>query len=105
MIKHKPNHWIPKILRVNAITLYPYVLYAEGVSYPTWVHEMTHVRQIEVYGVWRFYFIYIKEYFKNLVKTRSHFSAYYQIPFEVEARYWEHIGHAPEKEQIYVRSK
>ena len=48
-------------------------------------HEMVHQKQMDEYGVLKFYIIYLKDYFLNLVKYRNHDKAYFNIPFEVEA--------------------
>ena len=59
--KVKLNHWIPKLLRVNGIVLYPYVLFAKEPSERLMAHEMIHVEQIQRYGVVMFYLRYLWE--------------------------------------------
>lgn len=86
------NHWLPKMLKDTvAITLYPFVLYAEGEGY-VWSestvveHETVHVRQIRKLGVFRFYVTYWIEYFCNrYLLGMSEDDAYENVSFEKEA--------------------
>lgn len=48
-------------------------------------HELVHQAQMDRHGIIMFYLIYLKDYFVNLVKYRSHWEAYMNIPFEIEA--------------------
>ena len=48
-------------------------------------HEMIHQEQMKEFGKVRFYLIYLWDFIKNLIKYRNVFTAYYNIPFEVEA--------------------
>lgn len=87
-VKIRYNHWIPKVLGVSAITLYPYILikFPREPHFPRVLkHEMQHVRQVREIGWWKFYFSYLWEWFKNLLEHRNHKSAYVFIPYEVEA--------------------
>lgn len=82
------NHWIPRLLNVNAITLYPYVLYSgsrESANDTIIRHEMVHVRQVRKLGWLRFYASYIAEYFRLRLRGHKHDGAYRQISFEQEA--------------------
>ncbi len=49
-------------------------------------HELVHVEQYARIGVRRFLWRYLREYFGNLLRLRSHKQAYRAISFEVEAR-------------------
>ena len=49
-------------------------------------HEMIHQEQMDRHGVLAFYAIYLKDYLRNLAKFRDHDEAYWNIPFEIEAR-------------------
>jgi len=84
----KFNHWIFKFLPENiiAITL-PWCVYFryEKVAVHTIRHEVIHLNQKKLHGAFKFYAIYLKDYFKNLIKYRDHRTAYRNIPFEVEA--------------------
>ena len=48
-------------------------------------HELIHVRQYYERGVGRFLFRYLTEYLRNLLRTRSHRTAYHKISFEQQA--------------------
>ena len=49
-------------------------------------HEITHCRQYQQLGAWRFRAKYLAAYFKNRRSGMPHDQAYLQIPFEIEAR-------------------
>ena len=49
-------------------------------------HELVHVEQYAELGVVRFLRPYLREYFANLWRLRSHRQAYLAISFEAEAR-------------------
>lgn len=85
-VRHIKNSWVPKLLKVDAIVLYPFVLYAY--QYPSARlirHEMIHVKQIRKLGVFGFYFRYFLEYSKYRIKGYDHYNAYMNISFEKEA--------------------
>lgn len=91
----KFNHWFPKLIRMGGIALIPFILYArtrEEISESLLKHEYIHVEQVRKLGWFRFYFLYLWYYFKNLIKFRNHDEAYYQIPFEKEAYEKEHLA-------------
>lgn len=86
-IKERFNHWIPKLLGVNAIVLYPFVLYRPvNPSEELKRHEMVHVKQIQKVGVIRFYLSYLTYNLAGMIQGKSFFRAYYDNPYEVEAR-------------------
>lgn len=88
-IRFKYNHWLPKRLGVAAITLYPFVLFAEDearVDARIKRHEHEHVYQIMQVGWIRFYISYMFFYLALRARGRNHFDAYWEIPWEVEAR-------------------
>jgi Domain of unknown function (DUF4157) len=49
-------------------------------------HEITHCRQYDQLGTWRFRYRYLSSYFTNRMQGMSRKEAYLNIPFEVEAR-------------------
>src|SRR5690242_13998139 len=49
-------------------------------------HELTHCRQYQRYGAWRFRARYLSAYVNNRHSGMPHDQAYMEIPFEVEAR-------------------
>jgi hypothetical protein len=97
-------HWVPRILGIGAITLYPYILISSrSIVTPSALlkHEMEHVHQVRRDGWFRFYARYLAEYFKNLLLYRSHNKAYFNISYEVEARAAESMSlTAAEKDEV-----
>ena len=80
------NSIIPKLLRVDAITLFPFIFYSmPEPSRRLRTHEHVHVRQILQSGVFRFYISYFKEYLRQLAEFRNPNEAYFAIKYEVEA--------------------
>ena len=80
------NSFIPKLLKVQAIVLYPFVLYASKNPSATLMnHERIHIDQIKKNGVIKFYAIYLHNYVIFRFQGLNHYSAYKNIPFEVEA--------------------
>ncbi len=97
------SHFVPKILGVRAIVLYPFVLFVEPreqVPVSVVQHEMIHVRQVRRDGWIKFYFSYLREYFLALIRTRGrHLEAYRAISYEVEAYQGERITALSRSEQ------
>lgn len=86
-MKIKPvyNSFIPKLLKVSAITLYPFIFFAKkkyNISNTLYKHEMIHVEQIRAHGVLGFYGSYIIEYLKHRFNGNSHYGAYMAISWE-----------------------
>ncbi|AUN99543.1 hypothetical protein DOM21_03125 [Bacteriovorax stolpii] len=80
------NSLIAKLLRVDGIVLYPFIFFASKNPNDVLIHhEMIHVDQMKRVGVWRFYFLYLKEYCACRLKGMNHHKAYMAISFEVEA--------------------
>ena len=84
-VRRKYNNWIPKLLKVNAITLYPFILFKRTVpgikAYRThpeqlFKHEYIHIEQVRKIGWFKFYFLYLVESAKN---------GYRNNKYEVEA--------------------
>ena len=84
-IRRKYYHWIPQLLRVGAITLYPYILFSRSVAgikerrrnpEQLFKHEYIHIEQVRKLGWFKFYFLYLIESAKN---------GYRQNKYEVEA--------------------
>lgn len=78
------NSKIAAFLDYN-ITLYPFILYVGAPSERTRKHEMVHIAQIEKYGVFTFYRMYLLYYIANRFRGMSPYRAYMAIPFEIEA--------------------
>ena len=84
-IRRKYNNWIPQLLRVGAITLYPFILFSRSVpgiktyrQHPEHLfkHEYIHIEQVRNMGWFKFYFLYLVESAKN---------GYRDNKYEVEA--------------------
>jgi hypothetical protein len=85
-IKLITNSRLCKILKVDGITLYPFIFFADENPSDTLVkHEMVHVEQIKYYGWLRFYLSYVLEYFSYRVRGDSNNVAYNKISYEIEA--------------------
>ena len=83
------NHWFPKMIKVSAIVIYPYVLFSlkeQDVSDSLDRHEMKHVEQVRSVGWFSFYASYLLYYFAGLLRLKDADKAYLEIPYEVEAR-------------------
>ena len=87
-VRLRYRHWIPRLIGVDAIVLYPYVLFTgakEGIAPLLLKHEMIHVRQVRREGWAGFYARYLKEYFSLRLKGKNRNEAYRNISFEQEA--------------------
>lgn len=83
------NHWLPKLLKVNAIVINKTIYFAmskEEVSARLLKHEQEHVKQQNKEGFTAFLFNYLLEYTTNRLDGMRHHEAYYNISYEVEAR-------------------
>lgn len=85
------EHWLfrfPPLSSYRGICLGRWILFKESadkISPELLAHEMVHQDQITRHGMAAFYWIYLKDYCRNLVRYRSHRKAYREIPFEKEA--------------------
>lgn len=88
-IRIKENHWYPKWLGVDAITLMPFILLSGSLSEArineTLAHEWIHVKQVRQIGWSKFYASYLWQYLVGRFKGKSHDDSYYNISFEKEA--------------------
>lgn len=85
-MKNFYNCYLLKFLGINAIVLFPFVLYREKVPSRSIVrHELVHLKQIKKNGIIKFYSRYLLEYFIGRKNGLSHFEAYKNISFEREA--------------------
>ena len=85
----KYNHWLPKLLKVNAIVLFQVIYYAmvKGeVSARLRRHEEKHVQQQQQEGSIIFKIKYVYEFTSNYIRYRNFWKAYRNISYEVEAR-------------------
>ncbi|MFA6277397.1 MAG: hypothetical protein WC622_11645 [Pedobacter sp.] len=82
---------LPK-LSANAMAIFPFILLKNKAQKQDPVlinHEQIHLRQQLELLILPFYFLYVLNYFINLVKYRNHHGAYINISFEKEAYYFE----------------
>ena len=85
-VRHVYDSFIPKMLGVEAITLYPCIFYSMKSPSGTLIsHELVHVKQIRKYGWLRFYLSYLLEYLSYRVRGDSGNVAYNRISYEKEA--------------------
>jgi len=83
-IRRVYNHWIPQLLRVGAITLYPFILFSrkqftlsrEEYTRDLFKHEYIHIEQVRKMGWFKFYLFYIIENTKT---------GYEKNKYEIEA--------------------
>jgi hypothetical protein len=88
MIEHY-KHFLPRLMKVTAVTLGRHVFYAIDSKYITnrlRAHEMVHVLQYKDLGFFLFLYRYIGEYIRLRRKGYDHYHAYLNISFEIEAR-------------------
>lgn len=80
------GNFIPRLLGVQAIVLWPFVLFAQrNPSTEIIAHEFIHMDQIRKNGVIKFYLWYFIEYVIGRLDGKRHYDAYRDISFEVEA--------------------
>jgi hypothetical protein len=83
---------LPK-LSANAMAIFPFILLKNNAQKQDSIlinHEQIHLQQQLELLVLPFYFLYLLNYFINLVKYRNHYQAYFNISFEKEAYHFEH---------------
>lgn len=94
-IRRKFNHWIPQLLNVGGITLYPFILFARSslsvrndpILYK---HEWIHIEQYRREGVFKFAIKYLwyqvtKGYKKNPYEIEAYDRQYEQFTDEERA--------------------
>ena len=67
-IRRRFDHWIPRLLKINAIVLYPFILFAEPLKAVRnkrnmYKHEWIHVEQYRREGILKFIITYLWEQF------------------------------------------
>jgi hypothetical protein len=91
---------------IQAIALSPFVLFAmdpNEVSESLFRHELEHIYQAKRLGWLGLYGSYLKAYFLLRRKGLTHFAAYWNIPFEVEAREAEKLPLSEEEAALFYR--
>jgi hypothetical protein len=88
--------FIPNLLRVDGITLYPFIFLAPKSPPASLInHELIHVKQIREYGFVRFYLSYFVEFLSYVIRGDSINVSYNKISYEKEAYANQHL---PQKE-------
>lgn len=80
------GNFIPRLLKADAIVLWPFVLFAdEKPRLETVAHEFIHMKQIWRDTAVKFYLWYAIEYIVGRLDGKSHYESYRQISYELEA--------------------
>ena len=78
--------WLSLFINIKAITLYPFIIFRHEADEKTINHERIHITQQKELFVIPFYVLYVLFWLWNIVFHKDDTaSAYYNIPFEVEA--------------------
>ena len=86
MTKMVTSSKLAKLLRVEAITIYPTIYFRmTEPSDDLVVHEMVHIEQQKRDGLFKFVVRYFKEYLLGLKNGLSDYDAYRNISYEKEA--------------------
>ncbi len=72
------------VISVSAITLFPFVIISKELDEYEMNHELIHYEQQKELYVIGFYFLYVYDYAKGIIKYKNKEFAYYQIRFERE---------------------
>ncbi len=82
------NSKLAQIFKVNGITLWPLIFIScKKEDCPEWLlkHEQVHIKQQLEWLIIPFYIVYLWDYFKGRVDGLTHWGAYRNIRFEIEA--------------------
>ena len=74
---------------ISAIVLYPFILFADSrqtIPDRLFRHELQHIYQVQAHGWFGFYWKYLLAYFRLRRQGMNHQEAYFNNPFEIEAR-------------------
>ncbi len=96
------NSKIPELLSIfisiNAITLWPFIIFKGEVNDEVVRHERIHIMQQRELLVIFFYLLYVVFWIFNLVKYRNSYLAYANLPFEREA-------YANDHDEFYILNR
>lgn len=88
----KFSYWLLKLwpfTRYEAISLPGEILFKrpkKEIPWNLYLHELEHVKQRAKVGSLKFYAKYVGSYLKGVFVHRSHWLAYFSIPYEIAAR-------------------
>lgn len=85
IINNKITIFILDKLNIFGITLGKYIFVYDKNYVSIILHELVHRKQYMENGFFKFIFLYLTDYFVNLIKYRNNEDAYYNIKFEKEA--------------------
>lgn len=78
--------WLSWFITINAITIYPFIIFRNETDDVTINHERIHIVQQRELLVLPFYVLYVGYWLINkFVHKEDSRIAYYNIPFEIEA--------------------
>ena len=84
------NSIVPRLLSVfinaYAVAIYPWIFIRDEGNDITINHERIHLKQQRELWLIGFYLLYVMFWFIGLIRHRNAHTAYYEIPFEREAR-------------------
>lgn len=100
-VRLRTGSFIPKILGVDGVMLYPFIFIKDKNPTTSLVaHEAIHVRQLREIGFFGFYISYFLYYLAGLFRFKNKGKAYLNIPYEREAFTQQHILFRYEVEDI-----
>ncbi|WP_020409833.1 hypothetical protein [Hahella ganghwensis] len=102
-LRIKYRSWIPRLLGVDAVTIYPFIFFKHSVEQckeASWFpklfkHELIHVEQVRRLGWWNFYVTYL--WFQVAY-------GYKRNPFEVEAYKRQDEDISPHQKLVMLQS-
>lgn len=94
------NSWFAKKIVKKHITIYPFIFLMcskqEAIEWHVLHHEWIHICQVRKLGWFRFYFDYIRQYFRHRLNNVDANTAYMRITYEIEAYKNETVIELPE---------
>jgi hypothetical protein len=100
-VRIRYEHWIPTLMNVEGIALYPFVLLSmkkKHVDYSILRHEFQHIQQCRDLGFFFFYISYGIIFVYNLLRFGfDRDKAYHAIEYEVEAYAKQNDDFTPEQ--------
>jgi hypothetical protein len=92
------SKWICRLLKVRGIALYPFIIVNNINNSILLNHEAIHITQQKELYIFKFYYLYIKQYLQNRKIYKNHRLAYINIKFEKEA-------FANERDFMYLKTR
>lgn len=93
------NSRFARLINVSAVTLYPFIFFADNkdtaIAQHIVSHEYIHVLQIRAIGWWKFYATYFWQYVRARFSGKNHNDAYNSIDYEIVAYAFENTTEVP----------